>query len=101
MQNSLSHGGMQSAAEFHDRPLAHFDFGGGYSANKSDSAISQSSSDPSQSGNEFMVQLVLALEISAVVVLLMLFLDRLHLFNKDQKQRSIVERLEKLQVIFL
>jgi hypothetical protein len=97
--------GLQSAAEFHNKPLAHFDFFPHENHRETNKSI-RNSLEPvhpivtsqSESADEVLLQLSLAFEIAVCVVLLMLFLERLQNFGKAQKQRSTVENLERLQV---
>ena len=79
--------GFQSTAEFHDRPLAHFDTfpREEHSANESEAtnAIPTVSvgtftlPNRTDSADELLIQMALVVEITAVVILIMFFLDRL------------------------
>eukprot|EP00291_Cryptomonas_curvata_P031383 CAMPEP_0172208616 /NCGR_PEP_ID=MMETSP1050-20130122/34582_1 /TAXON_ID=233186 /ORGANISM="Cryptomonas curvata, Strain CCAP979/52" /LENGTH=303 /DNA_ID=CAMNT_0012888249 /DNA_START=159 /DNA_END=1067 /DNA_ORIENTATION=+ len=98
--------GLQSAAEFHNKPLAHFDFFPNEDYRETNASVGSPTkivhpiaSANSETADEVLLQLSVAFEIAVCVVLVMLFLERLQNFGKAQKQRSTVEKMEKLQLL--
>jgi hypothetical protein len=87
--------GLQSAVEFHNKPLAHFDFSPNEDHRETNASVGSPAklvhpivSANSESADEVLLQLSVAFEIAVCVVLVMLFLERLQ--NLKRHKNSVL-----------